>query len=189
MLLHGDELGRTQQGNNNAYCQDNEISWIDWSDVDEELLTFTRQLIALRLAHPAFRRRKFFQGTPIRVPGIGPGLADIAWFDTAGEEMTDEQWHEAHARALMAFVNGDDVGTDRRGERVVDNRFLLLFNGHHESLGFTLPPHRWGVGWAVVLDTDTGVVEPADGSTFKAGETVELEGRTVVLLRHEEPGG
>jgi glycogen operon protein len=189
MISHGDELGRTQQGNNNAYCQDNEISWIDWANLDEDLLAFASGLIALRRAHPAFRRRKFFQGTPIRVPGIGPGLPDIAWFAPSGEEMTDEQWHEPHARCLAAFVNGDDVGTDRRGERVVDDRFLVLFNGHHETLGFTLPPQRWGSGWRVAVDSATGAVEPADGPTYKAGDTADVAGRSVLLLRHEEPGG
>ena len=98
MLLHGDELGRTQQGNNNAYCQDNEISWIDWSNLDEDLVVFTSAVIALRRDHPTFRRHRFFQGRPIRVPGAGPALPDIAWFDPQGTEMTDEQWQEMHAR-------------------------------------------------------------------------------------------
>jgi glycogen operon protein len=186
MLLHGDELGRTQRGNNNAYCQDNEISWVDWSSVDEPLLAFARELISLRRDHPAFRRRKFFQGTPIRVPGIGPGLPDIAWFDPTGEEMTDDQWHEAHARALMVFVNGDDVGTDRHGERVVDDRFLAMFNGHHEPVSFTVPTQRWGARWVVEVDTAAGAIGAVDAATSKAGDEIEVEGRSVVLLRHDD---
>jgi glycogen operon protein len=187
MLLHGDELGRTQQGNNNAYCQDNEISWIDWANLDEDLLAFTTALIGLRRAHPTFRRRRFFQGRPIRVPGGGPALPDIAWFDPQGTEMTDEQWQELHVSCIGAFINGDDVGIDRRGERVTDDRFLLLLNGHHEPIPFTLPPPRWSAAWVVDLDTASGAVHADDAPQYKPGDAVDLQGRAVVLLRAVTP--
>jgi isoamylase len=184
MLLHGDELGRTQRGNNNVYCQDNEIAWIDWDNLDAGLCNFTRGLLKIRAAHPTFRRRRFFQGRKIRVPGARDALPDIAWFDPAGTEMSDEQWQEPHARCVGAFINGDDVGTDRRGERMVDDRFLLLLNGHHEAIPFTLPPDRWGEAWQVAVDTATHVT-PGDEwqPVHKAGDDVPLEGRSVVLLR------
>jgi isoamylase len=188
MLLHGDELGRTQQGNNNAYCQDNEISWVDWASVDEDLLGFTTTLVTLRREHPTFRRRRFFQGRAIRVPGSGLSLPDIAWFDPDGTEMTDEQWQELHARCVGAFLNGDDVGTDRRGERVADDRFLFLLNGHHEVIPFTIPPARWGAAWQVELDTATTAPPGGDEPVgCKAGDVLDLAGRSVVLLRAVDP--
>jgi isoamylase len=189
MLLHGDELGRTQHGNNNVYCQDNETSWIDWSSVDEELLAFTSGLVGLRLRHPTFRRRRFFEGRPIRMPGAdGAALPDIAWFDPEGTEMSDEQWQELHARCVGAFLNGDDIGIDRRGERVVDDRFLLLLNGHEAAIPFTLPPERWGAAWQLDVETTTGEAHGSDAApVYKAGDDVVLEGRSVVLLRRVDP--
>ncbi|MBA2280541.1 MAG: glycogen debranching protein GlgX [Acidimicrobiia bacterium] len=188
MLLHGDELGRTQSANNNVYCQDNETAWIDWTAIDAELLDFTARLVGLRRRHRTFRRRRFFQGKPIRVPGSeGPSLPDIAWFDTSGEEMTDEQWQEPHAKAITAFFNGDDVGVDRRGVHHTDDRFLLLLNGHDEELPFTVPPVRWGTCWIVAVDTAAGTVEAEDAPKHDAAATVAVAPRSVVLLRRAEP--
>ena len=191
MLLHGDELGRTQSGNNNAYCQDTTLSWIDWSKVDDDFLTFTRRLVQLRRAHPTFRRRRFFKGRSIRAPGGAATLPDIVWFDPTGTPMTDEQWQERHARCLQAFLNGEGIGVDRRGEPIVDDHFLLLLNGHHETFGFKLPPGTVAPAWKLSLDTATGQVESggsdgdagAVGLEIQAGSVLPVAGRSVVLLR------
>jgi glycogen operon protein len=189
MLLGGDELGRTQHGNNNAYCQDNELSWFDWEAGDAVLLEFTGALVALRRAHPTFRRRRFFQGRPIRVPG-SPALPDIAWFDPAGSEMTDEQWNDPGARCLAVFLNGDHIEVDRRGEPVVDDRFLLLLNAHHEPVTFTVPEARFGERGVVVVDTFAGTVGVgADEAPLPAGAEVVVESRSVLLLRHQPADG
>ena len=128
MLVAGDELGRTQHGNNNAYCQDNELSWVDWENADLELLEFVRKLIALHHEHPDFRRRGWFQGRPLR----GANVADIAWFTPDGEEMADQHWQEGFAKSLLLFLNGRAIHSrTRRGEAIVDDSFALLFNAHH----------------------------------------------------------
>jgi isoamylase len=154
MIAHGDELGRTQGGNNNAYCQDNEISWVDWELGDDEraLLDFARQVVELRHDHPVFRRRRFFAGRPEQ--GGESDLGDIAWFTPSGEHMSDEHWQNGYARALMVFFNGDAIPEpDPRGDRIVDSSFLVVFNAHQESLSFTLPDDQYGDCWRVVLDT------------------------------------
>ncbi len=152
MLSHGDELGRSQSGNNNAYCQDSELSWIDWTAAREhEVLTeFTGQLAALRRAHPVFRRQRFFQGRPIR----GSSVDDIAWLRPDGQHMTDQDWAADRAPTIAIFLNGRGI-PDRNeiGERIVDDSFLLLVNAHHEPVTFTLPPESYGRGWEVVIDT------------------------------------
>ena len=138
MISHGDELGRTQGGNNNVYAQDNEISWVDWDDArDNDVLTeFTARLAALRAAHPVFRRQRFFQGRPIR----GSSIDDIAWLRPDGQQMTDEDWNGGHAQSLAIFLNGRGIpDRDEVGERVVDDSFLLLINAHHQQVTFTLP--------------------------------------------------
>jgi glycogen operon protein len=171
MLLAGDELGRTQRGNNNAYCQDNEISWHDWEHVDNDLLEFTRQVIALRRAHPTFRRRRYFQGRPIR------GTVDLGWCRPDGSEMTDEDWEVSHARAIGLFINGEAIPQhDQRGQPVVDDSFLLLFNAHHEPIEWALPT-QWGGPWTIVLDT-TGTHE----ELVPAGGTLHVPARSVVVL-------
>lgn len=181
MLSHGDELGRTQRGNNNAYCQDNEVSWVDWPAVAEgsDTLEFTRELIALRREHPVFRRRRFFQGVAVR--GGRDGLSDIAWFTPAGREMTDDDWEAGFAKSLAVFLNGQAISEpDPRGRRMHDDSFLLLFNAHHEPLSFTVPG---GVGewWSVVVDTAIPYVEYR--SLIKAGTAVEVEARALLVLR------
>ena len=129
-----------REGNNNAYCQDNEISWYDWAHADENLLSFTRGIIEFRHNHRVFRRRTFFQGRPIH----GTGVSDIAWFTPAGDEMEEHDWAEGLAKTLGVFLNGDALETGRRGEEYTDDSFLLLFNAHHEPVVFTVPPSRWG---------------------------------------------
>ncbi|TML90123.1 MAG: glycogen debranching protein GlgX [Actinobacteria bacterium] len=179
MLLAGDELGRTQLGNNNAYCQDNEISWCDWA-LDaraDALLAFTQRLIELRRAHPVFRRRRFFQGRPIH----GSFLADVGWLAPDGHEMTEQEWVSGHVRCLGVFLNGDAIGEPGpRGEQVTDDSFLLLLNGAAERVGFVLPDDRWAPAYDLELDTaDDGRAD----TSFKAQSIVDLESRSVVLLR------
>ncbi len=147
MLLGGDELGRTQKGNNNAYCQDNELSWVNWSEIDEPLLDFTRWIIAFRREHPVFRRRRFFQGRPIR------GTLDIGWFKPDGRSMTDDDWDVGYARSLGVFLNGRAIqGHDEQGRPITDDSFILLFNAHTEGVRWTIPT-EYAAGWRLVLDT------------------------------------
>ena len=178
MLLGGDEIGRTQQGNNNAYCQDNELSWYDWEHVDAELAAFTRKVLALRREHPVFQRRRWFQGRPIR----GSGVRDIAWFDLTGREMADDTWNVGFARSLSLFLNGKAIaGLSDRGHPIVDDSFLLLFNAHHEALPFRAPPQQWTARWHAVIDTTR-----ADGSgqgAIDAGGEWVVEGRSLVVMR------
>jgi len=146
-LLAGDELGRSQGGNNNAYCQDNELSWINWSSIDEPLLAFARWMIALRHDHPVFRRRRWFQGRPIR------GTLDIGWFKPDGESMTDEDWDVGYARSLGVFLNGTGIQShDERGSLITDDSFLLLFNAHTGGVRWTIPA-EYSAAWRLVLDT------------------------------------
>jgi isoamylase len=152
MLAHGDELGRTQQGNNNVYCQDNELAWVDWEAArHEEVLTeFVGSLARLRAAHPVFHRRRFFQGRAIR----GAGVDDIAWLRPDAEVMNDDDWRSGSAPALAVYFNGEGIDElDRIGERVVDDSFLLLFNTRHQAVTFTLPAESYGRLWEVVADT------------------------------------
>ena len=159
MLLGGDELGRTQGGNNNAYCQDSPVSWYDWDAVDQDLLAWTQRLIALRRAHPVFRRRRFFQGRPLRRPGpTRPArtrpLPDIAWFRPDGAEMTDADWEVGYAKSLGVFLNGTALpDPDVHGRPVVDDSFYLLFNAWDQEIDFVLPEARWTRIWDVVLDS------------------------------------
>ncbi|MCA1561085.1 MAG: glycogen debranching enzyme [Acidobacteria bacterium] len=179
MLLGGDEMGRTQQGNNNAYCQDNEISWVDWEHTDEDLLAFTRRLIHLRRKHPVFRRRRWFQGHPIR----GTSVSDIGWFTPGGEQMSEEHWNQGFAKSLGVFLNGQAIPTrNSRGERIIDDSFYVLFNAHSEALDFTLPPADFGRFWGVELDTGA---EP-DGRTYEPGATVRAEAWSVQVLKRIE---
>jgi len=169
MLLAGDELGRTQQGNNNAYCQDNETSWVDWEAAGKhaDLLEFTRDLITLRRDHPVFRRRRFFSGE------LG-GQRDISWLTPAGTEMTEADWQASYARSLAVLLNGEAITEPGpRGETITDQSFLLLFNAHDQPVTFTLP----GAGWHVVFDT----VDPAAAAPITAN-TREVAGRAVVVL-------
>jgi isoamylase len=180
MLLHGDELGRTQQGNNNVYCQDNELSWVDWDSADQELRTFTAALIAMRREHPVFRRRRFFAGRPIRG---GDELRDIAWFTEFGEEMTERDWEIKVCQCLTVFLNGEGIpDADARGQRVTDNSFLLCFNVHYEDIEVQLPGNGYGQEWTVVLDTATGEPPGTRGITAAGKDKIALTARSLVVL-------
>ncbi len=184
MLLHGDETGRTQRGNNNAYCQDGPLSWIDWTDAREHwaLEEFTAKVIKLRHDHPVLRRRRFFRGRPIRKD---EELRDIAWFTTSGEEMTEGDWDTALGLAVAVFLNGDGIpDIDQRGQRVTDDSFLLCFNAHHEDREFTLPPRSYGATWETALDTALPLADAIDASRgVKAGEVIVVEARSLLVLR------
>jgi glycogen operon protein len=177
MLLGGDELGRTQKGNNNAYCQDNELSWVNWSAIDETLVTFTRWLIAFRRQHPVFRRRRFFQGLPIR------GTVDIGWFKPDGDSMTDADWEAWHARTLGVFLNGNAIaGRDEHGRRIMDDSFLLLFNAHSDAVDWIIP-RDYGRVWTMVLDTS----RPQPETERKlAHPRITSNARSVIVLQHRE---
>jgi isoamylase len=183
MLLGGDELGRTQRGNNNAYCQDGPLSWYDWANVDTELLDWVRTVVALRQRHPVFHRRRFFQGRPVR--GFHPdrGLPDIAWFRPDGREMSDEDWGVSYARSLAVFYGGHNLpDPDVHGQPVTDDSFFLLLNGGHHPLELTLPPAPWGKAWRTVLDTASG-----EDRQFEAGEVLSLMAHHGMLLVRDEP--
>ncbi|HEX2300942.1 MAG TPA: glycogen debranching enzyme, partial [Pseudonocardiaceae bacterium] len=180
MLAHGDELGRTQRGNNNVYCQDNELSWVDWDKVDGDLVEFTAALATLRREHPVFRRRRFFAGRPIR---RGDELRDIAWFTPSGEEMTEQDWGVEFGRCLTVFLNGEGIpDLDPRGQRVTDSSFLLCFNAHHEDIEVQLPGNGYGEQWTVVLDTATALVPGTPGPTSAGEGTIPVTARSLVVL-------
>ncbi|MFE3638207.1 glycogen debranching protein GlgX [Streptomyces sp. NPDC059168] len=182
MLCHGDELGRTQRGNNNAYCQDNEVSWVDWGITDEQrsLADFTRYVIALRARHPVLRRRRFFRGetpTKARQP-----LPDVMWLRPDAREMTERDWHREDAYSMGVFLNGDAIAErDPHGRRVVDDSFLLLFNGYWEPVVFRLPDESFGERWTTLIDTADPDGIP-DERERKAGTRLRVEPRSLVLL-------
>jgi isoamylase len=179
MLLAGDEIGRTQRGNNNAYCQANEISWVDWAGADTELLHFTRGLIALRRNHPNFRRRRWFHGRAIH----GSGVTDIAWFAPDGKPMSEDHWAERDAKAFCVFLNGHDLGTDQNGEPLRDDTFAVFFNARKEAAVFTVPgAGDWGRRWAVVVDTRHSRVGE-DGFGVEAGGVLPMEALSLIVLR------
>jgi glycogen operon protein len=178
MLLGGDELSRTQGGNNNAWCQDNEISWFDWEAADEEMLAFTRRLIALRQEHPVFRRDRFLTGRSDH----GSGLPDVWWFRADGRRMTQRDWQRGDAHTLGVFLNGLEIGTrDLQGRPLEDDSFLLLFNAYFEPVTFTLPTRRFGRAWIPELETaDPGRTW---GEILPARAQVRLADRALLLLR------
>jgi isoamylase len=187
MILHGDELGRTQQGNNNTYAQDSELSWVHWDQVDTPLVEFTAALVRLRLAHPTFRRRRFFTGGTVRTPvagGEGDRLNDIVWLGLSGKPMEDGEWDDG-GKAIGMYLNGQGIaGTDERGQRIVDDHFLLYFNAGDEAEA-VLPPEEYAVDWDVVVDTG-GVA--GERGTLTAGTPLTLAAASVVVLReHLEP--
>ena len=193
MLSHGDELGRTQRGNNNAYCQDNEIAWVDWSrshlDGNAELTEFVRRLSRLHAENPVFRRRRFFHGKPIRgADGVPGELSDIAWLTPGGRQMSDQDWEVGFANSMAVFLNGDAIDEpDQRGEPIRGDSFLLLFNADDADLTFTMPPARYGARWMTVLDTADPSIDPdslsAPAAAVPAGESVLVETRSVQVLR------
>ncbi len=181
MLCHGDELGRTQLGNNNGYCQDNELTWIDWAAADAGLIEFTREVARLRRQHPTFRRRRFFDGRP----GTGKGeaaLPDIAWLRPDSSRMTEADWDSGFGRAIAVFLNGAGISeTDERGEPITDDSFLLCFSAHHEPIDFVLPGREETIDWQVVLDTAISAV--TDAKPVPAGEVLTVQPRTLVVLQ------
>ena len=181
MISHGDEIGRTQQGNNNGFCQDNELTWIDWKNLDVDLLAFTRYVSSLRHDHPVFRRRRFFDGLPVGRRGR-KGLPDIAWLRPDGSQMTKQDWGSGFGRAVAVFLNGQGLADrDGRGERVVDDSFVLCFSAHHEHIQFMLPPASYGRNWQVVLDTMNPDV--GDEQVLRYRQRVDVGPRALVVLQ------
>ncbi|MDH4305832.1 MAG: glycogen debranching protein GlgX, partial [Nitrospira sp.] len=182
MLCGGDEIGRTQKGNNNAYCQDSEISWFDWNldRGQQDFLAFVKDLIAFRKKHPVLRRRRFFQGRHIR----GSEVKDLAWFRPDGKEMTDEDWNAGYAKSLVLRLAGDAIAErDQKGRPIVDDTLLVILNAHHTPLAFTLPAHKRGIRWHPVLDTSLSGENEKRVSGFKGGEQYEMEARSIAVLR------
>jgi glycogen operon protein len=202
MLAHGDEMGRTQLGNNNTYCQDNDLTWVDW-DLDEdnaELLRFTRRLVQLRKDHPVFRRRRFFAGNANH--GGESDLGDIAWFMPNGKHMDEAAWSDGMARSLMVFLNGNAIpAPDRRGNVVRDDCFIVVFNAHDDAITFTLPEEEYGPEWYIEVDTALSASaathasalagDPVTAATSSAAASTVLEPetefsvapRSIVVLR------
>jgi glycogen operon protein len=178
MLLGGDELGRSQRGNNNAYCQDNRISWYDWLAADRELLDFARALVQLRREHPVLHRLRWFAGPP--------GGSEIMWLTPDGAMMSDESWAADDAYSIEVLLDGNALGMTREhGEPVVDATFLLLFHAHWEDREFTLPAARWGASWRRVMDTVRGFAARDRGESYGAGARVPVIARSLWLLRRE----
>jgi isoamylase len=175
LLLGGDEMGRTQNGNNNAYCQDNEITWLDWANADGELLAFTQRLIALRRAHPVFRRRRFLDGAE--------AAAELQWFTPAGTPMNDGDWADPNALAIAIYLDGSD-DPDRAGDGtlMVDDDFLVMVNAWWEPLGFALPPTRPGAEWRAEIDSHDPAA-PEGAAVRHAGDEVTVGPRSVAVFR------
>ncbi|MBL8950651.1 MAG: glycogen debranching protein GlgX [Myxococcaceae bacterium] len=176
MLVAGDELGRTQQGNNNAYCQDNELSWLDWAKADQGLLVFTQHVIHLRRNHPTFRRRRFLEGKP-----IWGAESDIKWLNPAGAEMSERDWHSGFAKSFQVFLNGKAIkSTGGHGERIFDDDFTLMFNAHHEPLEFVVSHDKAGH-----VELDTAFPKGVQRSEVAPRSRIKLEARSMVVLRHD----
>ncbi len=180
MLVAGDEMGRTQQGNNNAYCQDNEISWLNWNlnQEDIELINFVQYLIQLTKKHPSFRRRNFFQGHSIK------NIKDIIWLNSDGQEMSDEQWQHDFARSLGTYLAGSGINErNAHGHQITDDDFLILLNAHHEQIPFQFPDFIGDQTWQVLIDTFSTSM-PFVAQQYHSGESYPLQGRSLVLLTH-----
>ncbi|MCP9468906.1 MAG: glycogen debranching protein GlgX [Nitrospira sp.] len=182
MLLGGDEIGRSQGGNNNGYCQDNEISWFDWEHADRELLAFTTKVIGLWRDHPVFRRRRWFQGRAIH----GAETTDIGWYKPDGHPMSDQDWQSGFAKSLGVYLNGKEIpGLGPRGERIVDASFYMLFNADHEARTYRFPVQDFGRQWIRVLDTTQATVQESLETIEDGGEVV-VEGRAMILFQEVE---
>ena len=180
MLLHGDELGRTQGGNNNGYAQDNEITWVDWSSVDHPLIEFTAALARLRKQHPTFRRSRFFDGRPVKMEEGAP-IPDVVWLRPDGSVMQPEDWDSGFGRAVGVFLNGQGIRErDRRGESISDDHFLVLFNAGDEPVDFVLPAFEYAPEWDAYVDT---AGERANTEPLSPGETLPLEPKSLIVLR------
>jgi glycogen operon protein len=186
MLYAGDAIGHTQLGNNNAYCQDNEISWLNWTlrPQDRDMLTFVQRMITLRKRHPVFHRRHFFQGRPIK----GANVKDVLWLNPSGNEMTEDEWRDPEARCLGMFLAGQGLDeSDERGRKVGDENFLILLNAHHEDVAFTLPVFHPGSRWNTWMDTsrDDGL---RSADTYDSGAVYPLQARSLVILMERRNG-
>jgi glycogen operon protein len=180
MLVAGDEIGRTQQGNNNAYCQDNEVSWLDWTGIDMELLEFTRKLISLRNSHSVFSRKNWFKG----IPADETNIEDIAWFLPDGTQMEEHHWNEHYAKSVAIYLSGQGIHSlDSEGNPVIDDNFYLIFNAHDEGLNYQVPHEAYGERWTLVIDTSKK--DDPEQQEFKPGESIHVKGRSIVLLQNE----
>src|SRR5712691_9770384 len=180
MICGGDEIGRSQQGNNNAYCQDNEISWFDWEKMDEDLYAFASRMIHFRHDHAVFQRRRWFVGRAL----VGAEASDIGWFKPDGQPMSEEDWKTGFARTLGLFLNGKAIPTpDSHGEPIVDDSFYILFNAHYEAMDFKLPTFPWGDHWVKVVDTNHPIPDLREHRQIRAGEEVHLEPHSMMVLR------
>jgi glycogen operon protein len=191
MIAGGDEIARTQRGNNNAYCQDNDTSWYHWDKADASLLSFTSDLLCLRSKHPVFHRRRWFQGRPFH----GNDVSDIAWFTPSGAEMSDQDWQAGFAKSLGVFLNGNATRTmDERGRYLTDDSFYVMFNAHSDAVDFAVPEAKWGEAWTITFDTSDlpeHVNLDAAGPQLGAGEHLKVQAWSMVLLRRlrEAPAG
>jgi isoamylase len=181
MLVAGDEMSRTQKGNNNTYCQDNEISWINWETMDKDLMRFTSKLIKLRKEHAAFSRKNWFNGEAVTKSGV----ADIAWFLPDGSEMSEDNWNHDFAKSVAIFLNGLGLhSVNAEGNKVIDDSFYIIFNAHDQPLSYKLPANEYAKDWELLIDSHKNPNEEVKGK-FKAEDTIQVEGRSVVLLQHQ----
>ncbi|HEY0260619.1 MAG TPA: glycogen debranching protein GlgX [Lacisediminihabitans sp.] len=180
MILHGDELGRTQRGNNNTYAQDSEISWVHWDTADTPLIEFVSALSRLRKEHPTFRRRGFFDGRPVK-RGEGEPMPDIVWLTPAGTEMAEENWDSSFGRSIGVFLNGNGIPSrDARGQRISDRHFAIFFNAHDDAVDFTLPSAEFSGAWEIVVDTAGA---EADSAVRRAGDVIPVVAKSLVVMR------
>ncbi|CAB0780350.1 glycogen debranching enzyme GlgX [Corynebacterium diphtheriae] len=183
MIAHGDEMARTQNGNNNVYCQDNETSWMDWelADKNAALMEFTKRLITIRRNHPVFRRRRFLAGGPL---GSEVGDRDIAWLVPSGKLMGQSDWDFAFGKSLMVYFNGKAIQEpDARGQRIEDDSFIMMFNAYYEPIDFTLPDTEFGPAWKLIVDTNVDTGYPDEAKTLRAGDSITVEARSTLILR------
>ena len=176
-------MGRTQNGNNNAYCQDNEISWLNWQNADQNLLEFTQKLIQLRRQHPVFRRCTWFRGQPVKTGEI----EDIAWFKFDGQHMKEEDWQHGYAKSFGVFLNGRGIcSRSSFGRPFTDDSFYIIFNAHYGYIHYRLPSEEYGKNWTLILDTgkDKIITEGDEGKVFSAGDTIVVHDYSILLLRH-----
>ncbi|KXI19140.1 glycogen debranching enzyme GlgX [Corynebacterium sp. CMW7794] len=189
MICHGDEFGRTQNGNNNAYCQDNELAWMDWSmlnlDKNSEFFGFVKRVLGIRSKHPVFRRQRFLTGGPL---GSDVRDRDIAWMVPSGKLMTQDDWDHDFGRAIMVYFNGSAISeTDEFGQPIKDDSFILIFNAHDGDIEFTLPGRELGGKWKLMVDTADSGGYPAEDTFIEAGGTLTCQDRTTMVLKQVEP--
>ncbi len=184
MISHGDELGRTQGGNNNGYAQDNEITWVDWEHIDQPLIEFTAALARLRREHPTFRRSRFFNGRPVHREAGAP-VPDIAWLRPDGTEMQPDDWESGFGRAIGVFLNGDGIRErDRRGQEIHDQHFFVLFNAGDDDVQFTIPKAEFSPEWVVLVDT---AGQRTDKAPLRGGDVVDVAARSLMVLCEHDP--